>query len=131
MPAGRPSDYDPKYCQLIIEMGKSGCSVAEMASACDVAKQTLLNWTNSHPEFMDAFTRAKSEAQSWWERQGRENLISSPGAVLNASLYGRSMAARFPEDWRESKQVELAGGIEVTTKEQRDAAVAAALNADR
>lgn len=29
---GRPSDYDPAYCDLVIEMGKKGYSVVEMAT---------------------------------------------------------------------------------------------------
>ena len=28
---------------------------------------------------------------------------------FNASIWSRSMAARFPKDWRENKNVELAG----------------------
>ena len=122
---GRPTDYDESFCDLVIELGKEGKSVAQMAAACDVSKQTLLLWAQVHPEFSDALTRAKTYSQCWWENIGQANLISSPGAVLNSGVYSRSMAARFPDDWRENKGVELTGAgggpVQVMTLEFVDA----------
>jgi hypothetical protein len=73
----------------------------------DVARTTLETyWTAAHPEFHEAFARARELSQAWWERQGRENLGSER---FQAALYSRSMSARFPADWRESKQLEHSG----------------------
>ena len=125
MPAGRPTDYRPEYCELVIELGKEGKSVAQMASAMDVSKQTLLRWVDAHQEFSDAMEISRSHAQSWWETIGQNNIISSPGATLNSGVYSRSMAARFPDDWRENKGVELTGAgggpVQVMTLEFVDA----------
>lgn len=112
----------------MIEYGKLGKSVAWIAAELEVSKDSIYEWAKVHPEFSDAFTRARLESQRWWEDAGQDGM-KAPG--FNASIWSRSMAARFPEDWRESKQVELSGGLEVTAKEQRDAAVSAALRADR
>ena len=112
---GRPSKYDPAYCAKIIEFGKAGYSVVEMAAEIGVTRATVEeNWPADHPEFFEAFTHAKQLSQAWWERQGRENLTADK---FQASLYSRSMAARFPHDWRESKQVEHKGGVTVVTGE--------------
>lgn len=102
----RPSEYDPAYCDLVIEWGSLGKSVTWMAAQLDHSKQTLHNWAAAHPEFLDALTRAKTKAQAHWEDVGQSG-ISTP--MFNGSVYAKSMAARFPEDWRENKGVELSG----------------------
>jgi hypothetical protein len=107
MPTGRPSSYDPSYCECVIELGKEGMSVVEMAAEIGVTRNTLeTNWPAAHPEFLEAFTYAKLLAQAWWEKQGRTNLATQG---FQSSLYSRSMAARFPADWREIKGTELTG----------------------
>jgi hypothetical protein len=106
----RPTDYRQEYCEQVIDFGKQGKSVAWMAAELGVSKQTLHNWTEAHPEFLDAFTRAKLESQRWWEDAGQTGLVMAPGSgTFNGSVWSRSMAARFPEDWREQKGVELTG----------------------
>jgi hypothetical protein len=102
----RPTDYDPSYCERVIEFGKQGKSVAWMAAELQVNKDTLYEWAKVHSEFSDAFTRAKLESQRWWEDAGQIGMVS-PG--FGASVWSRSMAARFPEDWREKSGVELTG----------------------
>jgi len=83
--------------------------VTQIAAALGVSKQTLHNWKAAHPEFLDAMDCSLTHAQAWWESIGQDNLVSVPGSTLNASVYSRSMAARFPDDWRESKGVEVSG----------------------
>jgi hypothetical protein len=92
-------------------MGAEGYSVVEMAAELKVSRNTLeTNWPKEHPEFLEAFTQARLESQAWWERKGRDCLIMAPGqGTFQASVWSRSMAARFPEDWRENKGVELTG----------------------
>lgn len=104
----RPSDYDPAFCDKIIELGNEGASIAEMAFELNCAKNTLNNWAEQHPEFLNAFTRAKLASQVWWERKGRVGMEKS-SSEFQASVWSRSMAARFPEDWREVKGTELTG----------------------
>lgn len=107
---GRPTDYLPEHCESVIEYGKQGKSVAWMAAELGVHKDTLYQWAKTHPEFSDAFTRAKLESQRWWEDAGQSGLVMAPGAgSFNGSVWSRSMAARFPEDWREKSGVELTG----------------------
>lgn len=107
MPAGRPTDYDPAFCERVIELGATGASVVEMAHEIGVCRNTLeTNWPAAHPEFLEAFTRARMASQVWWERKGRDNLNA---AGFQSSVWSRSMAARFPDDWREVKGTELSG----------------------
>lgn len=109
MPAGRPSSYNPAYCDRVIKLGKKGASVVEMATEIGVSRNTLeTNWPAEHPEFMEAFTLARQHSQVWWEKKGRDSLDK---ASFQGSVWSRSMAARFPEDWRDKKEIELSGHL--------------------
>lgn len=102
----RPTDYDPSFCDQVIAWGSEGKSVTWMAAQLDVSKQTVHNWAAAHPEFLDALARAKTKAQAHWEDLGQAGMYTP---AFNASVYTKSMAARFPDDWRENSKVELSG----------------------
>lgn len=107
----RPTEYDPSYCDKVIEFGKLGKSRTWIAAALDCCRQTLVNWEKAHPEFLDAMTRAQVYAQQWWEDAGQDGMVADK---FNSSVWSRSMAARFPDDWREKSELDLNGKIQVT-----------------
>ena len=110
MAAGRPNKYKPEYCERVIELGRLGMSVVEMAADIGVGKTTLERWREAHEEFRCALDDARDFAQAWWESQGRVNLIMpKDSGQFQGSVWSRSMAARFPKGWRENKGVELTG----------------------
>lgn len=102
----RPTDYRPEFCDQVIAWGEEGKSVTWMAAKLDVSRECVYEWARVHPEFSDALTRARAKAQAVWEDMGQDG-IKSP--MFNGSVWAKSMAARFPEDWRENKGVELTG----------------------
>jgi hypothetical protein len=103
MPAGRPTDYRPEFCERVIELGRNGRSVAQMASILDVSKGTLYLWAQVHPEFSDALSLAKTHAQAIWEEKGETGLESRE---FNAGLYKVSMSARFPDDYSDRQKID-------------------------
>lgn len=109
LPVGRPTIYRPIYCKRVIEMGKKGFSKTQMAAKFDVAKSTLQEWEKNFPEFSVALTRAMVHSQAWWEAKGQKCLVMPQGKMFQGNVWGRSMAARFPDDWRESSKTELTG----------------------
>ena len=112
MPAGRPTDYRPEYCDAVIEYGAQGKSLTWMSAEMGVARSTLQLWEKDIPEFSVAMTQARALSQKWWEDAGQDNMLIAPGkGTFNASVWSRSMAARFPEDWRENKGVEVSGSL--------------------
>lgn len=123
---GRPTDYRPEYCDSVVKWGKQGKSKAWMCAELDVVDQTLRNWCDAHPEFLEAITRGLKHSQKWWEDKGQDSLDK---AGFQGSVWSRSMAARFPDDWREKQGVEHSGALEITSKDQKDAAVKAAIRA--
>lgn len=114
MGAGRPSLYDQSYCERVMELARDGLSVVEMAAEIGVSRNTLeTSWPAAHPEFLEAMDAARNISQAWWERQGRLHLVSEAGGPsINASLYSRSMSARFPNDWREKTAQDITSGGE-------------------
>lgn len=104
MPAGRPTKYKAEFCETIIELGKAGKSVMQMAAGIGVTSQTVYEWAKEKPEFSDALTRARELQQCWWEEIGQNGLFGDEkGRQLNTALWSRSMAARFPKDYTERR----------------------------
>ena len=122
-PVGRPSEYDPSYCEKVIELGKKGKSFEQIAMQLNVSYRTLCRWRDSVPEFCHALEEAKACEQSWWEEMAQSYMVEvKDGERLNASLWSRSMAARFPKKYSERVKQEITGengaplltGIQVT-----------------
>ena len=109
-PVGRPSQYDPVYCERVIELGKLGKSVEQIAAQIGVGTKTMYNWRDEHPEFLHAMDIAKELELDWWENIAQNMMIESKeGDKLNSSIWSRSMAARFPKKYRESTKTEITG----------------------
>ena len=109
-PVGRPSLYDPKYCEEVIAYGKLGKSIEQIASILNVSLRTMYSWRDSHEEFLHALEDAKTYEQAWWEEQAAAYMVENKESDrLNATLWSRSMAARFPKKYRESVKQEITG----------------------
>lgn len=103
MNVGRPSQYEPEYCERVIELGRQGKSPAQIASELGVVRQTLYNWAGQHPEFLAALTRAKIEEQRWWEDIGQSALFADK---FQAQVWAKSMQARFRDDYTERQKID-------------------------
>lgn len=72
MPAGRPTDYTPEFCEEIVEFMANGRHVIEFAAHIDVAKSTIYKWAEEHKEFSDALKRAGTKSTAAWLRMHRD-----------------------------------------------------------
>lgn len=70
MAAGRPSDYDPSYCELIINLAHEGNSRYEICAELGIAMSTFNLWRTKHPEFSAAVELSDTFYKAW--------LISQP-----------------------------------------------------
>ena len=109
-PVGRPSLYDPAYCEKVVELGRIGKSVEQISALLNVSLRTMYSWRDAHEEFLHALDDAKTYEQAWWEEQAAAYMVENKESDrLNASLWSRSMAARFPKKYRESTKTEITG----------------------
>lgn len=104
MAGGRPSKYDPKFCETIVEKMALGYSMTAAASQMDVHKDTLTNWAKEHPEFFNALKRAKAKRlfkleTDLLEAKSAPQVTSRIFALKNAD----------PDEWRDKVDHEHAG----------------------
>lgn len=104
---GRPTEYRPEFCDLVLGLGKEGKSFTQMAVATGHDKASLIRWKEEYPEFRIALTRALERSQCWWEEQGQKGIGSRD---FNAALWHKNIASRFREDYADRKEVTGAGG---------------------
>jgi len=116
-PVGRPSKYLPEYCEQIIELGKQGKSIAQMASFFDVDKASIFRWSEEHEDFRTSLARARAHSQTWWEDKCQGNLADKN---FNAQLWLKSVTARFKDDYTDQLKTEITGAnggaVQIETK---------------
>lgn len=105
MTRGRPTKYDPKFCEAVIEAGARGDTLAGMAEECDVDRATINDWMEKHEDFSRAVKRGLQKAQALWESKG---MAATFGEVegFNATSYIFNMKNRFKADWRDKQEVD-------------------------
>lgn len=89
---GRPSKYQPDFCDRIIHMMRQGMSRHEVAYILNIHYVTLLDWEKKIPEFSYALKIGEDFSRGWWESQGRINLQNDR---FNNTLYMMNMQNRF------------------------------------
>lgn len=96
---GRPTDYRPEYCDAIVEDMAKGLSKTAFAASIGVARFTLLEWANRHPDFHDAMKRAEAARVRALELQMLD-------ADSNAKVVARIFALKNadPEEWRDRQE---------------------------
>lgn len=105
MTIGRPSLYDPAYCEGVIAFMNDGASLTAFAAEIGVARSTINEWMGAHPEFSEACARAKAKCAAWWEKQGRSiaQVGGGPGAATIVMFGMKNMGA---EDWKDASQID-------------------------
>lgn len=103
---GRPSEYRVEFCERVVELGREGKSVAQIAADLGYCKQTIYTWKDKHPEFAEAMAFAMTLSQAWWEGKAQDNL-ATPG--FNATLWAKNVNCRFSDDYAERQKHEVSG----------------------
>lgn len=126
--------YDPAFCEIFVEMSSNGCSRVEFCAKVGIVYETFLKYQKQFPEFGEAVHKGLLLCQSWWEKQGREN-VGNKG--FNQRLWEINMTNRFRrshEDhkWASEKQVKHSGNLDVNkqTDEELDNRIRGLMAAD-
>lgn len=76
-PTGRPSKYDPKYCDELIQHMSTGLSFESFAAVIKVNRDTLYAWEKEFPAFSDAKKEAFGQNLLFWEKHGIDGLYNT------------------------------------------------------
>lgn len=98
MVTGRPTDYKPEYCQMVIDHMAEGFSFEAFAGLIGVCKQTIYNWLEQHPDFVDAKKKGFEASRMFWEKIGINQAKTGEGS---ATAFIFNMKNRFKEDWND------------------------------
>ena len=106
---GRPSKYDPSFCQKLIDHMSKGYSFESFSAVVDVDRDSLYEYVKVHPEFSDAKKVAFDKNLLFWEKQGIDGLYTETeynekgkpisGKTLNATVWIFNMKNRH--QWRD------------------------------
>lgn len=108
MPAGRPSPYDPAFCDQVVEFCAEGYSLTGFAGKIGVCRDTISEWADKHPEFSVAVKQAKAVRAIWWEDRARQVATEGgPGGQSTMVIFGLKNHA--PDDYRDKQEHEITG----------------------
>lgn len=126
---GRPTVYDPKYCEMLIDHMAEGLSFESFGGVIGVHKDTLFQWVKKHEEFADSKKIATEKSRIFWERLAIDNLINksdsetnsdksgwSKSRSLNATTWIFNMKNRF--GWRDKSEVQETSDVKITIEKQ-------------
>jgi len=127
---GRPSKYRPELCQAILDYfsvelyrevteittDKKGNTTERTVlrandlptfgmfavNVCEVSHQTLLTWTETHPDFLEAYKKAKTYQENFLMQNALHRRYDTGFACFTAkNIMG----------WRDKTEVEHSGSI--------------------
>ena len=98
MPAGRPTKYDPAFCQVVIDEMAKGLSKEAVAGHLRISKQTLYNWAEEHSEFLDAINEGELASLYFWEKLG---VMGAAGKVVNFNATAWVFNMKNRAGWRD------------------------------
>ena len=95
---GRPSDYDPAFCDQLVKFAETGLGVSAFAGKIGVARSTVHLWAKRYPEFREAMAIAAARRQYRLERDVLE--LDRRLNARQVRLRLRVLARLDPENWR-------------------------------
>jgi transposase len=114
--AGRPTKYDPAFCERVINLMSEGLSLGACAGEIGVSRSTAELWEKEHPEFSGAVKVGRAKAQLYWER-ALQRVAQRGGGPGTATAVIFGLKNRSPDDWREKTETAITGQIAVTKVE--------------
>lgn len=100
---GRPTKYDPKYCEELIDHMAEGLSFESFAGRIKVTFQTLYNWEKANADFFEAKRLGEAMGLLQAERMGLAGMHNPK--EFSTGVYAFWMKNRFR--WRDRTPEEI------------------------
>lgn len=109
---GRPSKYDPKFCDVAEATLALGYSEAVLAGDIGVCIDTIHEWKKAHPEFSDSVKVGRAKGARIWEERLVKLAEKNEG---NATGIIFGLKNRQPSEWKDKTEsdVNLKGEVKV------------------
>jgi len=91
---------------LVLECGAHGYSYAQIAACIGISRDRLNLWAKEHPRLAEVLDRAQTLSQAWWEGRAMDGTANQR---IGATVWHKSMAARFPHDYADRQEVGTIG----------------------
>lgn len=108
---GRPSKYQKKYCDLVIEIMREGKSLVAVAAEIGVSRKILNDWQVRYPDFREACDVGKALSQAWWEKLATMVAVGAHHntryAKANYGMIQFLISRRFPDYYAKSPTLEM------------------------
>jgi hypothetical protein len=108
--AGRPSKYEPEFCQVAEATLALGYSEAVLAGELDVCVDTITEWKKQHPEFSASVKAGRAKGAKVWEdrliKLAEKNEGNATGIIFG-------LKNRQPEAWKDKTETEHSGEVGV------------------
>ena len=110
---GRPSVYDPAFCDMVVEHMAEGRSLTSFAGVIGVDPRTVTRWASetddqTKPDFCHAVKVGRAKAVHWWEERAR---TIADGGDGNATMVIFGLKNRAKEDWADISKTEHSGEV--------------------
>jgi hypothetical protein len=105
-PGGRPTTYDPAYCEQLIEHMSQGYSFMASCGLLGFCKPTGYGWSLKHPEFATAIKIGHAKRSAFLESRG---IRADSGPAVTYAV--AALKNCNPDEFRDNQRVEL-GGID-------------------
>jgi transposase len=115
---GRPTKYDPAFCEIVETEMANGLSLGAVAGILRVARSTINEWMEHYPEFSEAVSRAKAGRLLHWERAAL-NVATRGGGPGTATIIVFGLKNMGGDDWTDITKTEISGpgGKPIQTEE--------------
>lgn len=136
-PGGRPTKYDPAFCEQAAKLCELGATDIELADFFGVDTVTIYRWKNANERFCKAVIVGKEKADQRVERAffnkavgytfESEKVFQHQGEIIRAATLEHVppdagaalnwLKNRKPDEWRDKQDIEHTGGVHVTIPE--------------
>lgn len=87
---GQPTKYRKEFhCEDFIMRSKQGKTLAQIAFAWDVDRDTVYEWAKVHKDFSDAIKKGRQYAEAWYMELGQAAMLGQAridGKNINTNL---------------------------------------------
>jgi len=114
----RRAEYQPEYCEKLINHMAQGYSFHSFGSVINVSASVMRDWKATYEEFEQAAQIGEVKSVCFWEKVLIEQATGITSLKGNAKLIELVMKCRFL--WAEKQHIELTGALETQLRQLSD-----------